>query len=184
VLEAADMLRERTDVHFLFVGAGAAREALVEKARALRLENVSFHPSVPKADMPRVWSLCDLGLVHLKDRELFGSVIPSKIFECFGMGVPVVFAGPDGEAAEIVRAERAGIVLPAEDPKALAEAVAELEPDRLAEMRAASRAAAPRYDRARNALDMLAALERVAAAAERRRTRVSGAARTQRARIT
>lgn len=164
VLEAATELRERPDIHFLFVGAGAAREALIEKARALGLSNVSFHASVSKEDMPRVWSLCDLGLVHLKREELFTTVIPSKIFECFGMGVPVLFAGPQGEGAAIVQEHVAGVVVPAEDPAALSAAVLRLAGDRaeLARLATNARDAAPHFDRRTGARRMAEILTRAA----------------------
>src|SRR6185503_1144102 len=120
--EAAELLRARNDVHFLFVGAGAARDELVRSARERALDNVSFHASRPKSEMPRLWSVCNLGLVHLKDTPTFASVVPSKIFECFGSGVPVLYAGPDGEGARIVREARAGLVVDAEAPRKLAQA--------------------------------------------------------------
>lgn len=164
VLEAATALHDRTDIHFLFVGAGAARDALVEQARELGLSNVSFHASVPKEAMPRVWSLCDVGLVHLKREELFTTVIPSKIFECFGMGVPVLFAGPAGEGAGIVEEHQAGVVVPAEDPAALAEVVTRLADNRteLARLAANARAAAPAFDRRTGARRMVEVLVRAA----------------------
>ena len=164
VLEAADMLRQRDDIHFLFVGAGAARDALVAQAQRLNLKNVSFHASVPKDTMPRVWSLCDLGLVHLKREELFTTVIPSKIFECFGMGVPVLFAGPEGEGAAIVREHAAGVVVPAESPSTLCETVTRLADDRgeLARLSRNAHQAAPRFDRRMGARRMAEVLVRAA----------------------
>ncbi len=161
VLEAANLLRRRHDLHFLFIGAGAARDALIARARELALDNVSFHASVPKDDMPRAWSLCDVALIHLKDEPVFATVIPSKLFECFGMGVPVLFAGPEGEAAAIVRATGSGLAVPAEDPAALAAAITQLADDRVAlqSMAAASRRAASACDRGQLAQVMLAALE-------------------------
>ena len=170
VLEAAEILRAEPDVHFLFVGAGAARGQLVELARAKQLDNVSFHDNVPKADMPRVWSLCDFGLVHLKRSELFATVVPSKIFECFGMGVPVLFCGPEGEAAEIVRSTGSGLVLPAEDPRALAEVVAGCSDAQRASLAQAARRAAPLFDRAQNAARMLEILLRACGQPGRRST--------------
>lgn len=157
VVEAAELLREREEIHFLFVGGGAERDRLVELARSKGLANVSFHASFPKEDMPRLWSLCDLGLVHLKDQDVFRTVIPSKIFECFGMGVPVLYAGPDSEGAQIVRDARAGVTLPAERPREFADAVLSLASDRarVRELAHNARAAAPSYDRGRNALAML-----------------------------
>jgi glycosyltransferase involved in cell wall biosynthesis len=164
VLEAAHILRDRRDIRFLFVGAGAAREGLVRQASERALANVAFFPSRSKDDMPSLWSLCDVGLVHLKDEATFASVIPSKLFECFGMGVPVLFAGPDGEGARIVRERGAGIVVQAENPAKLASAIAFLADDD--ELRAkladASRAAAREFDRDALALTMLGVLQRCA----------------------
>jgi glycosyltransferase involved in cell wall biosynthesis len=146
------------------IGGGAERDSLVELARSKGLTNVSFHASFPKDAMPRLWSVCDLGLVHLKDQEVFRTVIPSKIFECFGMGVPVLYAGPESEGSQIVREARGGVTLPAERPDELAAAVRALanDPERVRELANCARAAAPRYDRERNALAMLDTLVRLA----------------------
>jgi colanic acid biosynthesis glycosyl transferase WcaI len=108
--------------------------------------------------------VCDLGLVHLKDQEVFRTVIPSKIFECFGMGVPVLYAGPESEGSQIVRDAQGGVTLPAENPIELAATVRALanDPTRVHELAARARAAAPRYDRERNALVMLDTLVQLA----------------------
>jgi colanic acid biosynthesis glycosyl transferase WcaI len=164
VVEAAERLRDMPEIHFLFVGGGAARDELIALAHSKGLTNISFHAGVTKEEMPGVWSLCDAGLVHLKRDELFATVIPSKIFECFGMGVPVLYCGPDGEAAEIVRSANAGLTLPAESPMELAEAVSALADQRswTSELALNAHAAAPSFDRERNAIAMLDGLLRVA----------------------
>lgn len=167
VLRAAEGLREREDVLFLFVGAGACRDALVQEAEALQLPNVRFVPPQPKESMPAWWSVCDVALIHLKQVPVFETVIPSKIFEAMGMGLPILYAGPSGEASAIIEKERAGLCVGGGDPKALAAAAARLAED--APLRqalaTASHEAAPRYSRERQARDMLAVL---AAAAEDR----------------
>ena len=156
-VSAAELL---PDVAFLFVGAGAERDRLIERARAV--PNAIFAPRQPKERMPAVWSLCDVALVHLKDAPAFAEVIPSKIFEAMGMGLPILLVAPDGEARRIVEEDAAGIWVPAGDPQALAEAVRRLRDDpalrcRLAE---ASLAAAPRHTRESQARRFLDALER------------------------
>jgi len=161
VVDAAALLREHTEIHFLFVGDGAARDELIDKARALALTNVTFQASLPKDKMPEVWATCDLALVHLRDTPLFATVIPSKIFEALGMGVALVLAGPAGEASRIIERTGAGVVLPPEDPAALAASVAALalDPVRVLAMARASRAAAPLYSRDHLANAMLEVLQ-------------------------
>lgn len=161
VLDAAERSSDVPNAHFLFIGSGAAKEALVAEADQRHLTNVSFHAPQPKERMPELWSLCDVVLVHLKDMEVFETVIPSKIFEAMGMGRSVLLAGPDGEAADIIRETGCGRWVPAEDPDALARAVRELtlDDELRAQMSRASRAAAESYSRERLAAKMLDVLE-------------------------
>jgi len=157
VLDAAGRMRHQGDVRFLFVGGGAGRAKLVEEARNRKLENVILVEPQPKARMPGFWSLCDVALIHLKNTPVFETVIPSKIFEAMGMGLPLLLAGPEGEASRIVESEGAGIRVPSEDPSALEEGISKFRNDRsfLAACAARSHAAAPRYSRERQARDML-----------------------------
>jgi hypothetical protein len=64
-------------------------------------------PPVPKEEIARYWALLDAAIIHLRRTPLFETVIPSKIFEAMGMGVPLLM-GVKGEAAGagIVEAER------------------------------------------------------------------------------
>ena len=160
VVRAADCLRDQ-NIKFLLVGAGARRDKVLAEAAGLRLTNVVFVPAQPKESMPKFWSLCDVALVHLRNTPLFATVIPSKIFEAMGMGLPILLVCPEGEASRIVLGEGAGIWAPPEDPKALAAAVSLLADDRELRMRLAnaSRAAACRYTREQQARGMMAALE-------------------------
>ena len=164
VLEAAERLRDG-DVTFLFVGAGAEREALVREAARRGLANVVFAPAQDKEEMPRVWSLCDVALVHVKNDPVFETILPSKIFEAMGMGLPILLVSPPGEAREVVEEEGAGVWVPAGSPEALADAVGALRADEPLRRRlaAASLAAAPRHSRKRQADEMLAVFTRALA---------------------
>ncbi|MGQ0663074.1 MAG: glycosyltransferase family 4 protein [Pseudomonadota bacterium] len=167
LLVAAARLAERQDLCFLLVGPGAERAGLMAEAVRRGLRNVVFAPPQPKETMPRVWSLCDVALVHLKDSAVFADVIPSKMFEAMAMGLPLLLASPRGEAAAIVEGEGAGLWVPAGDARALAGAARRLadDPGLLRRLAAASLGAAPRYSRERQARDMARVLERAAAAA-------------------
>lgn len=161
VLHAA-ALTQRPDIRFLLVGPGAERDGLIVKAQELGLRNVSIAPPQPKEQMPAIWSICDVALVHLKNTTLFETVIPSKIFEAMAMGLPILLVSPKGEASAIIERERCGIVVPAGDPAALACAAVLLADDRskAREFANQSQLAAPKYSRERQARDMITLLER------------------------
>ncbi|MCA1909020.1 MAG: glycosyltransferase family 4 protein [Magnetospirillum sp.] len=149
VLDAAEHLRDDDRIRFLFVGAGAERQMLMDEAVRRQLPNVVFQGMQPKEMMPRIWSLCDVALVHLKDDPAFAEVIPSKIFEAMGMGLPLLLVSPEGEASRILAADQAGLWVPAAQPQALADTARHLAADDAvrAGLATASLAAAPRHSR-------------------------------------
>lgn len=159
LLEAAQILQERhgkASPRLLFVGDGAEKANLKARAEALGLANVQFIDSQERAEMPRYWSLLDATVIHLRRTDLFKTVIPSKMFECFAMGVPILH-GVEGESAEIIAETGAGLTFEAENPEALADRIDALRenPALLAELKAHGVAAAPAFDRTRLARDMI-----------------------------
>ncbi|MBI1318962.1 MAG: glycosyltransferase [Candidatus Hydrogenedens sp.] len=168
VLDAAERLQGDDRIRFLLAGAGAERQLLIDSAAARGLSNVVFMPMQPKEAMPRVWSLCDVALVHLKDSPAFAEVIPSKIFEAMGMGLPILLVAPPGEASRIVSGAAAGRWVPAGDPDALAAAAVALMTDDAgrARLAATSHAAAARFTRQRQAEHVIEVLDRVLAGSQ------------------
>ena len=168
LLQAADRLRGQ-GYAFLFLGDGARKAALKEEAARMGLDNVVFIDSVPKADVARYWSLLDVSVIHLRKTELFTTVIPSKLFECMGMGIPVLH-GVAGESAEIVVEEGAGIPFEPENAGQLVDALQRFKanPAELAGYRERCLAGAQHFDRANLAMRMLRILEDTVAARRRR----------------
>ncbi|MEK9680025.1 MAG: glycosyltransferase family 4 protein [Rhodospirillaceae bacterium] len=163
VLDAAEKLADEPDVLFLFVGAGAEREMLKTEAAKRNLTNMQFRESQPKERMPEIWSLCNVALIHLKDSPAFADVLPSKIFEAMGMGLPVLLVSPEGEASRLLGKRGAGPWAPAGDPEALAGVVRSLRHDDATRQAyaEASLNAAPLHSRETQAREMLAVFDRV-----------------------
>jgi len=122
VLAAAEDIRGRRDIKFVFFGDGPERKQLMKIAEHRRLENVKFFPTQPKSHMPEIMSAIDVSLVPLRRLELFKGALPSKMFEAMGAGVPVIVS-IEGEAKDLVERARGGVCVPPEDPRALVEAV-------------------------------------------------------------
>src|SRR5690606_11702410 len=107
-------LPDGEDFRFIFLGDGAEKAALIAQAKTRSLSNVIFIDSVPKEEVARYWSLLDASIIHLKRTDLFKSVIPSKLFESMGMGIPVLH-GVEGESAAIVEQENVGLLFEPEN---------------------------------------------------------------------
>ncbi len=162
-IAAAELLRDNDRFRLLLVGDGAAKPALQSHAQKAGLKNVVFVPPQPKSMMPRIWSICDAALIHLKDEATFSEVIPSKMFEAMAMGLPLLMAVPAGEASCILEREGAGVRVSSSNSASLAEETRRwmANPDLVKQFADSSLRAAPSYSRQRQAEAMSAVLQAV-----------------------
>jgi UDP-N-acetylglucosamine 2-epimerase (non-hydrolysing) len=131
VLRTAKLLKNsrRNDIKFLLVGAGAVKEQLQRQALEENLDNVVFIGRQDRHLIPGIVSVSDACLVHLKKRDLFKTVLPSKIFEATAMAKPIIM-GVEGYAAEFLKEANAGVCIEPENAEQLTEAVENLANDR------------------------------------------------------
>ncbi len=131
VLEAARRLQEVPEVHFLFVGEGPKKAELLALKEKMGLTNVTMLSERPRSDMPALLSAANVALVPLRRLELFQGAVPSKMFDAWACGCPVILS-IDGEARQILDRAEAGVFVEPEDAEQMAQAIRRLkdEPDR------------------------------------------------------
>ena len=117
------------EIHFLFIGDGAMKSAVVERASQLELTNVTFLNPIPKEEVPRYLSICDASLAPLKKSDTFKTVIPSKIFEASAMEKPTLL-GVEGQAQEIIETYSAGLCFEPENSSDFLDKTVRLKTDR------------------------------------------------------
>jgi hypothetical protein len=159
LLDAAEIVQAMPQgdrFRFVLLGEGANKASLKQSAIERGLNNVLFIDSVSKQEIARYWSLLDTAIIHLKRTELFTTVIPSKLFECMAMGIPVLH-GVQGESAEIVEREGVGLLFEPENAKALAQELLILarEPDVHRQIQTQGPLAAMKFCRKELALSMI-----------------------------
>jgi glycosyltransferase involved in cell wall biosynthesis len=126
-------------------GDGAEAPALRARLANGGPAGVSMLGAVPAERIPELYADADAAVVMLRDLPIFEGALPTKMLEAMAAGRPVVLAAR-GEAARLVEREGCGVVVPPEDPRALAAALSALaaDPSRRAAMGAAGRRAAER----------------------------------------
>jgi glycosyltransferase involved in cell wall biosynthesis len=126
VLDAAELLREQSNVRWVLVGDGsAARWVEQEIVRRGLTERVLMPGRYPVDRMPSFYQHADALLVCLRDEPIFAMTVPGKLQTYLAAGRPVL-AMLNGEGADVVTRSRCGFACAAGDARGLADAVTRL----------------------------------------------------------
>jgi glycosyltransferase involved in cell wall biosynthesis len=128
ILDAAGILQREgyaDRVRFRFIGDGPAKAGLRERAVAEGIDILQFEDPVPKARMSETLAQADAFVVCMKASPLYRwGISLNKVFDYLASARPIVFAG-DSPYSQ-VSAAGAGITVPPEDGRAIADAIKQL----------------------------------------------------------
>jgi hypothetical protein len=125
ILEAARLLQRETGIVFYLLGSGARREALIEHAERVGLDNVIFGGERKVEEIPYLLARADVCLSALLPNPYLEKIITVKIFEYLACEKPVV-AALAGETARVLNESGGGIIVPPGEARSMAEAVLQL----------------------------------------------------------
>ncbi|MDR2149053.1 MAG: glycosyltransferase family 4 protein [Tannerella sp.] len=131
ILDAAGALinKNRHDIKLVFIGDGKVKPRLIERATVEKLTNCCFYDPMPKIELAKVISNTDVGLMVLADSPAFYyGTSPNKFFDYLSAGIPVL-NNYRGWLADMINENECGIVVPANDPEAFADALIALADD-------------------------------------------------------
>lgn len=95
IVDAAKLLQAEKHLHFLVVGEGAGKARMQDLVTSLHLDNLTFAPLQPKAQLPALLASADCHLVVQK-RGAADAVLPSKLTNILAVGGnAVITADPD-----------------------------------------------------------------------------------------
>ncbi|MDZ4701901.1 MAG: glycosyltransferase family 4 protein [Rhodothermales bacterium] len=148
LIGAAERLRHRDDLCFVFLGDGFYRPALEDAAG--RLPNVRVLPPEPRHAIFGWFGLACLSLVTFIDRPVLAANSPAKFFDSLGMGTPVLVTNP-GWTKRFVEAHGCGWYAGPAEPDTLAAGIQAAldDPAALAAAGQRGRTAAAAFDRRR-----------------------------------
>ena len=127
LIGAADRLKTLApQVFFVAVGEGADRERIQLVAQSRGLTNLLFIPQQPRERIPSYISASDACLVMLKDKQVFETVIPTKMLEFMSCAKPVIL-GVRGQAKQLLEAAGGGVCIEPDNPQALCSAILRLQ---------------------------------------------------------
>lgn len=125
ITEAATHLKNYPDIRFVILGSGSEIEWMQSQIADHGLSNVYLAGRFPVEAMPYLLSRASALLVSLADRPIFAATVPNKIQAYMAVGRPII-ASINGEGARLIHEADAGLAVPAENGKALADAILKL----------------------------------------------------------
>jgi glycosyltransferase involved in cell wall biosynthesis len=129
VIEAADRLRDDDRFHFLFIGDGGKKKALVELAARKGLQNVTFLPYQPVERLPYSLTCGDISVVTMES-GVEGLIIPSKIYGSLAAGQAILgLVSEKTEVADIILQHKCGFYSMPGDVSSVVERLKQLASD-------------------------------------------------------
>jgi colanic acid biosynthesis glycosyl transferase WcaI len=126
-VETAAKFSRDEGVVFYLVGEGPYLEALRKRAQQLRAPTLRFLPLQPREVLPAQLSAAD-ALVITQKRAVTDVVFPGKLLYYMAAGRPIVAAvSLESETGRFVSGREVGLVVPPEEPQALAGAIRRLQ---------------------------------------------------------
>ncbi len=123
VFEAARLLKDEPDIHFLLSGWGIGFKRLKQLQGAANLPNVSFVARVEDAKLEAFLAAANLWIIPYR-KDAAGVSVPSRFYNLLAVGRPVVLVSePEAEAALTVVENGLGWVVTPGCADRLAEAI-------------------------------------------------------------
>ena len=120
MIGAANELKDRKDILFLFIGNGGKKLKIANMVKNMKLDNVKFLPFQSLDRLSESLSMADVSLMGIYP-ENEGVIMPSKLYSLLAVGKPIIcVSDPNSEVAHLLYRSGAGIQSSVSDPKELA----------------------------------------------------------------
>lgn len=108
---AGELAKKRLAASYLLIGEGASRTIVEDAIASAPKGFLKLMHGMSMNELEKYYANIDMTVVSLQKSESFSGTIPSKIFQSFARGVPVLYIGPVGDASRLIEESGAGIVL-------------------------------------------------------------------------
>jgi len=130
LVECAARLRQDDRFRFVFLGTGVKRKWLERAVEEKALDNVILLDPRPRGEQNVFLNACDVGIVTLV-RKMWGVSMPSRTYNILAAGKPILALTEEGSEIErVVKEERVGWTVPANDPDALLRKILQIAEER------------------------------------------------------
>ncbi len=107
VIDAAERLKTNPDIHFVLVGNGSEKQALVGRVEQLGLRNIEILDSMSKTELAGFVAACNVSMVIFANYAILEHNSANKFFDSLSAGKPVLL-NYSGWQRDILEDNKAG----------------------------------------------------------------------------
>lgn len=126
LLGAAEILKDRTDIHFVLVGGGREKSDIEKWIKQNKLNNITLIDPIPKIQIQSMLENFDVLTVGVKKEPMYRfGVSPNKLFDYLYAAKPIIYHIESGEFTPINDAN-CGFEVQSQNPHAISDAILKL----------------------------------------------------------
>lgn len=126
IYEAAAMVADLEEVHFIFIGSGTKRRALERRIKADAPRNITLLDAKPREEQNDFLNAADVAFVSLISR-MWGVSVPSRTYNIMAAGKPILaITEEESEIDRIIKEEGNGWSVKPSEPDALAKTIRQI----------------------------------------------------------
>lgn len=123
LVKAAEILKDKKDITFLFIGSGSGKKALVNYVKNKGIKNVIFEDYVEFSQLNYALNTSDLFVISFK-KGMSGISVPSRLYNLMAAEKPILASvDSNSEVAQVLHEELIGKSVDPSSPSALAEQI-------------------------------------------------------------
>ena len=107
ILKAAKYFEK--EVYFYIIGNGSQINQIINQIKTYKVKNIIIKQLNEKKLNNNIYKNFDFGLSSLKNKKVFKTVIPSKLYDYSANKLPIFFIGPKGDAFKLIKEFSLGI---------------------------------------------------------------------------
>ena len=107
ILKAAKYFEK--EVNFYIIGNGSQINQIINQVKTYKVKNIIIKQLNEKKLNNNIYKKFDFGLSSLKNKKVFKTVIPSKLYDYSANKLPIFFIGPKGDAFKLIKEFSLGV---------------------------------------------------------------------------
>ena len=126
IIKCSEKLKDNSEFHFIFLGAGVKRTWLEKKIAEKNLTNVTLLAPRPRSEQNIFLNACDVALVSLV-KNMWGVSMPSRTYNILAVGKPILaLTEVNSEVARVIQEDDLGWIVSPDNPEKLFQTIIEI----------------------------------------------------------